>query len=278
MLGKQDIEVIQMEVPRDDGHQVYVPSIIWNKLQEELEHELDQRFSTFGLVYRISVFKSNFSTEEVVGMEWYAYVIFYSVSGAKNALKQSGKIKVGETEIQIRKKHHYRPHTKRELPLYKAQELLTFYFGFNCWSSEVVYMEREPEGESPDHFRYACMVRVKMPKENLCSEGLGVAEVPFSPTAPSSRGIAHMTARRFAYQSAMKTAFSKFVIIILGNGKITVEVDTTQEDIYVYDPAWDNPVVKVNEINYDPEAEEECEDLDDITEEELNALLDAPLL
>lgn len=44
----------------------------------------------------------------------------------------------------------------------------------------------------------------------------------------------------------MKTAFSKFVIIILGNGKITVEVDTTQEDIYVYDPAWDNPVVKVN--------------------------------
>lgn len=51
---------------------------------------------------------------------------------------------------------------------------------------------------------------------------------------------------RFAYQSAMKTAFSKFIIIILGNGKITVEVDTTQEDIYVYDPAWDNPVVKVN--------------------------------
>lgn len=43
----------------------------------------------------------------------------------------------------------------------------------------------------------------------------------------------------------MKIAFSKFIIIILGNGKITVEVDTTQEDIYVYDPAWDNPVVKV---------------------------------
>lgn len=48
----------------------------------------------------------------------------------------------------------------------------------------------------------------------------------------------------------MKTAFSKFVIIILGNGKITVEVDTTQEDIYVYDPAWDNPVVKVNLYRY----------------------------
>lgn len=91
--------------------------------------------------------KFNF-TLHFSGMEWYAYVIFYSVSGAKNALKQSGKIKVGETEIQIRKKHHYRPHTKRELPLYKAQELLTFYFGFNCWSSEVVYVSMDFLGRS----------------------------------------------------------------------------------------------------------------------------------
>lgn len=74
------------------------------------------------------------------GTEWYAYIIFYSVQGVKNAMRQTGKLIVGETEIQIRKKFRYGVHVKRLLPLCKAQELLTHYFGFNCWSSEVVYV------------------------------------------------------------------------------------------------------------------------------------------
>ncbi|KAG7161854.1 putative DNA repair protein RAD52-like [Homarus americanus] len=82
---------------------------------------------------------------------------------------------------------------------------------------------------------------------------------------------------RFAFQSAMKAAFSKFIIIRLKNGKITAEVDTTQCDPLIYDPAWDNPVVKVNDVNYDPDDEEECEDLEDMTEEQLEELLNVPL-
>lgn len=43
----------------------------------------------------------------------------------------------------------------------------------------------------------------------------------------------------------MKSAFGKFVIIKLRNGKVTVEVDTTQTDLQMYDPSWDSTEVEV---------------------------------
>ena len=43
----------------------------------------------------------------------------------------------------------------------------------------------------------------------------------------------------------MKAAFGKFVIIKLRNGKVTVEVDTTQTDLEMYDPLWDSTEVEV---------------------------------
>ena len=43
----------------------------------------------------------------------------------------------------------------------------------------------------------------------------------------------------------MKAAFGKLVIIRLRNGKVTVEVDTTQTDLEIYNPAWDTTAVEV---------------------------------
>lgn len=43
----------------------------------------------------------------------------------------------------------------------------------------------------------------------------------------------------------MKAAFGKFVIVKLRNGKVTVEVDTTQTDLQIYYRTWDNQLVEV---------------------------------
>lgn len=43
----------------------------------------------------------------------------------------------------------------------------------------------------------------------------------------------------------MKAAFGKFIIIRLRNGKVMAEVDTTQTDLQIYNPVWDNTVVEV---------------------------------
>ncbi|KAG0725333.1 hypothetical protein GWK47_038817 [Chionoecetes opilio] len=128
--------------------------------------------------------------------------------------------------------------------------------------------------------RYVCLVRVRMPMEGLCSEGLGVSECPCNPQSPHARAESIKCARRFAFNSAMKAAFAKFIIIRLRNGKVMAEVDTTQADLQIYNPAWDNPLVKVIDIDHDPEEEDSDEEfalLEDIDEDELEALLDATL-
>ncbi|XP_071548292.1 RAD52 motif-containing protein 1-like isoform X5 [Panulirus ornatus] len=274
-----DIEMIPFEAPQDEGHQVYLPWIKWNSCQEHLEKELEEKFSQFGLLHRVVAHRSRYchATQEESENIWFAYVIFYSTWDFNQALQQDGKMIIGDSKVRIKEKRSNRPYKKIMLPLYKAQELLTYYFGFNCWTSKVVYLEREREINKSDTLRYICMVRVRMPREELCSEGVGIGEALFDVASPISKGCSFTCAQRFAFYSAMQAAFSKFNIIRLRNGKITAEVDTTQCDPLVHDPAWDRPLLKVNDINYNPENEEECEDLEDITEEQLEALLDVTL-
>ncbi|XP_045117718.1 RAD52 motif-containing protein 1-like isoform X3 [Portunus trituberculatus] len=143
-------------------------------------------------------------------------------------------------------------------------------------TQEDLELERDDE-EQKDSVRYICLVRVRMPKEGLCSEGLGLGEAPCTTQSPQGRGQSVACARRFAINSAMKAAFGKFVIIKLRNGKVTVEVDTTQTDLQMYDPLWDSTEVEVNDIDHDPEEEDSDEEfamLQDIDDEELGALLD----
>ncbi|KAK8726870.1 hypothetical protein OTU49_010103 [Cherax quadricarinatus] len=274
-----DIEVIPFESPKDDDHQLYLPWIKWNDSQENLENELEEKFTRFGLIHRASVYRSRLSFINEVETDnlWYGYVSFYSTWDFERALHSDGKIKIGEKEIKIIKKKNNRPHKRIFLSVHKAQNLLTHYFGFNCWTSKVIYLEREEEVNVPNVVRYICMVHIKLPKEELCSEGVGTGEVPLNNASPVSRGYAFCCARRFAYHSALKAAFSKFIIIRLKNGKVTIEVDTTQCDPIKYHPAWDESLIKVNNVNYDPEEEEECEEFENITEEQLEEFLNASM-
>ncbi|XP_068241509.1 RAD52 motif-containing protein 1-like [Palaemon carinicauda] len=271
MASATDIELIPMEVPIGQGYQIYIKKIIWSGIQELLEQELDKLFSVFGCVFRIVVRPSPEESEE-----WYAYVTFFSTRAAKSVVEQKGKLILDGQPLKINYSQSSKLR-KYELSLGKMQELLTYYFGFNCWTSEIVFMERELEPAEPNTVQYLCFVRVKMPKEGLCSEGLGLSSVPCNLDSPVSRGSAFSCSQKFAMHAALKSAFSKFIIIVLANGKVTVEVDTTKQDPLIYDPAWDNPVIKVKDIFYDPEDEDECDDLDDMTEEQLEEILNQPI-
>ncbi|XP_045117717.1 RAD52 motif-containing protein 1-like isoform X2 [Portunus trituberculatus] len=236
--------------------------------------EIRKLFAQYGPIHRVT------ARREACGAEgdnvWYGYVAYFSAFDAEEVLRQSGKMIFGGRRIRLKKKNRLNGFENHGLSLHKSQELLMHYFGFNCWTSEIVYLERDDE-EQKDSVRYICLVRVRMPKEGLCSEGLGLGEAPCTTQSPQGRGQSVACARRFAINSAMKAAFGKFVIIKLRNGKVTVEVDTTQTDLQMYDPLWDSTEVEVNDIDHDPEEEDSDEEfamLQDIDDEELGALLD----
>ncbi|XP_050688533.1 RAD52 motif-containing protein 1-like isoform X5 [Eriocheir sinensis] len=165
---------------------------------------------------------------------------------------------------------------------------MTFFSRFDCeealrHNGKILVLghkfERVNKEDLKDAVRYLCLVRIRMPREGLCSEGLGLGEAPLKAKSAAGRGESLSTARRFAFHTAMKAAFSKFIIIKLRNGKVTVEVDTTQTDLQIYQSAWDNPLVEVIDIAHDPEEEDSDDDdiaaiFEDMEDEELDNLLD----
>lgn len=272
-----EIEFIRLKVPQGEEYIVYIPFIGWKGEIEELQQEVEEKFSVCGPVYNARVYKSrNLDVTEDGSTVYFGFVTYYSENARKRALKLNGYIKVGGETVKVRKKATNQSEIEMNLPLQKAQNLLTFYLGFNCWTSKVVYIEKEPEEEGEKIVRFVCLVRVDLPREGIYSEGVGIGESPYNTDTPSSKANAFMLARRFSFYSAQTAAFNKFIIIRLGNGKTQAELDTTQNDPLVYDPAWDNPEVKVNDILYNPEEEDES-GLDGLSESQLDNLLDASI-
>lgn len=70
---------------------------------------------------------------------WIAYTIFFSSWDCKKVIND-GRITIGGNTVNVKRKGARRPHEDVPLPVHKAQDLLTYYFGFNCWTSEVVYV------------------------------------------------------------------------------------------------------------------------------------------
>lgn len=83
--------------------------------------------------------KENF-TESFRDNVWYGYVAFFSTFDCEEALRQSGKIIIGNNRVKVKKKENTKGFKDHALSLHKSQELLTYYFGFNCWSSEIVHV------------------------------------------------------------------------------------------------------------------------------------------
>ena len=79
----------------------------------------------------------------------------------------------------------------------------------------------------------------------LDCEGAGMCNIPddchgdykvFSEVAKKSKG------------EAMLDAWSKVVLVIVNCNKVSVEINTTKQDKFFYDPTWDEPVIEVNEV------------------------------
>ncbi|CAL4113555.1 unnamed protein product, partial [Meganyctiphanes norvegica] len=243
----------------------------------DIAQEVEKKFSVCGPVYNARVYKSRRLDVTEDGSDvYFGFVTYYSENARKRALKLSAYIKIGHEPVKITTKSSNKSELQLKLPLHKAQNLLTFYLGFNCWSSKVLYIEKEPEEDGESMIRFVCLVRVDLPQESVYSEGVGIGEAPYNSDTPNSKASAFMLARRFSFYSSMTAAFGKFIIIRLGNGKTQIEVDTTQNDPLVYDPAWDNPEVKVKDLTFSPDEEDES-GLDGLSESQLDNLLDVSI-
>ncbi|XP_076059727.1 RAD52 motif-containing protein 1-like [Oratosquilla oratoria] len=270
MSLEKDAELIRMVVPTGQNHMVYMPSLHFSHdLEYKLEIELEKVLSRFGALHNLHLVASKLDQEG----GFYALASFYSARAARAAIRASGKIKFGEQKLRILPRLRYKmPDREYDLPPHKSTELLSYYLGWNSWTSKVVYMSKEKDEDDEDSFQYVCVVNVELPAWGLSSEGVGISKMP-PLKSPRGRGDIIKASMRFSHRAAMVSALRKIILIELGNGKMLAEVDTTLYDPVHYDSAWDTPGVYVNDLEFDPEDEEEYCALDDMTEEDLDHLL-----
>ncbi|XP_060560881.1 uncharacterized protein LOC132720713 [Ruditapes philippinarum] len=75
-----------------------------------------------------------------------------------------------------------------------------------------------------------------------------------------SRIQATCRCKKLCHQRAIENAFSKVLLIVLGNGKTMVEIDTTKPE-FKCDNIPDDQLIKVNELDDKPDSEAIDEDI-----------------
>lgn len=117
------------------------------------------------------------------------------------------------------------------------------------------------------------MVRLDLKTDGLHAEGLGAWEEIYCTKDPTSRGKAVCKCKKLAYQRAVENAFSKVIIVVLSNGKVAVEVDTTQPELLLTEKVLDDEnVLKINEIDTDTLMfEDDDVTLSEVPEEDIDA-------
>ncbi|XP_046573207.1 RAD52 motif-containing protein 1-like [Haliotis rubra] len=277
-----NVEIIEFTVPTCNRKNLFVTNI---SPQDEL-HVYDLLYATFskyGLLYEVQIFPTAGSCGRRQVSEspgFYAFVKFYSYRSAARAKAElNNRLSVGSSICKVAfAKRRKGDNQITTLSLVKCQELASYYLGFNGWSSNIQILEEDKECVQPDgdlkKIKYFCSVRLDLTNQDLSCDGIGAWEETCSKNDVAGRGGLLAKVQKTAHKRAMENAFSKLVIISLSNGKVSVEVNTTRTDQILRENTVDEAqLLKVNELDEEPEEEEEA-DIDDINLQMLQELED----
>ncbi|XP_071804553.1 RAD52 motif-containing protein 1-like isoform X2 [Asterias amurensis] len=245
-------DIIEFVRPDTNDKNLYVTRIS-NKLTEPAAFEkLHHIFSQFGLLYEVQVLEGrsqpvasegptlseqNCTTTSALcggstGSNLYAFIKYYSTREAQKAQQAvNGKYMLEGRLLRVRFAN--RQHTvEASQTLYHQQcyELASHYLGFNGWSSKIESLKEDKASCEPNTARFIGIVRINVTNHGVHSDGIGVGEVAYSPEDLMSKITAFHRAKKLAIQRASEGAFSKVLIVVLANGKVAVEINSTSVD------------------------------------------------
>ncbi|NXX17001.1 RDM1 protein, partial [Podargus strigoides] len=263
-------EVVEFRVPAGSAQTL----LVWGlEPQPGLEHSLFSAFSKFGPLYSVRAHRN----AAVAGPGYYAIIKFYSAGDASRAQHTcNGQRLFQKSPLKVCVCTKQKGVQQQVLALNsnKCQELANHYLGFNGWSSRIITLQNVSGFENEDlgktlqkrSVKYLCAVEVTMPHHGVRSRGvaLGEADVENSED-PLEFVTASRRVQKLAVGKALSSAFQKILLIVLENGKVAVEYNSTQEELT--DSLTDEELkglVQVNELSleqFDLKEEEVLSDL-----------------
>lgn len=269
------VEIIDFCRPDSNRKNLFVTNIPSTLCEDEIVVKLRDVFEQYGLICGVQVYpaqwKPKYETDQNAGELtgcFYAFVTFYSAMEAARAKDDlRGVLMLADSECKVayakRKKD-----VVEKIPLYfkRCYELVNHYLGFNSWSTEIKTLFEDKENiQDTEHTRtvkYVCLAELTV--TDLKTEGVGVWQESYSKTDPMSKIQATCKCKKLCHQRAIENAFSRVLLIYLCNGKVAVEIDTTKPEFRT-EIIQDDHLIKVNELDDQPESEADVENESEIS-------------
>ncbi|KAM6295356.1 RAD52 motif-containing protein 1 [Aegotheles albertisi] len=231
-------EVVEFRVPTGSAQTL----LVWGLEPEPgLEHSLFSAFSRFGLLYSVRAHRN----AAVAGPGYYAIVKFYSAGDASRAQRAcNGQRLFQKSPLKVCVCTKQKGFQQRALALNsnKCQELANHYLGFNGWSSRIITLQNvsgfdDENGDQAETMqkrsvKYLCAVEVTLPSHGVCTRGVALSEADVEhPEDPLEFVTASRRVQKLAVGKALSHAFQKILLVVLENGKVAVEYNSTPEEL-----------------------------------------------
>lgn len=249
-----DVDVLEFVVPVDNNKTLFVWDIQPTLAEDVIYDRLFGVFSSFGPLYLVKV--SPNAPLHPPGFS--ALIKFYSAAQALKAQQLTdGRSLFQSSPLKVRLSSKQTPHfLSRNKPLGHARclELANHCLGFNGWTSDIIALKEltneEEEGEEGGgvrrrRLRFGCLLQLSFPHHKQTTRGAAVVEDSFTCTGPDVLLQRRCKLQKLVRDRALVQAFTTVLLILLGNGKVMVEVKQTSDQFLL---EQSEGVLQVNEF------------------------------
>lgn len=218
--------MVEFLVPVENNKTVFVWNIEAGRSEAHIYSDLFSVFSGFGPLYLLKL------CDAAPGY-FSALVKYYSFLQAASAQRQTdGKSLFQNKPLKVRLSTKQMPHSlsnSRPLSHTHCLHLANRSLGFNGWSSDIITLkELEPDEEDSEEeaqtLRLGCLLELHFPLHHLSTRGAAVVQDTLTCSDPVELMLKRSKLMKAVKEKALVQAFSSVLLILLGNGKVMLEL------------------------------------------------------
>ncbi|KAM8724210.1 RAD52 motif-containing protein 1 isoform 2-T2 [Acanthopagrus schlegelii] len=291
-----EVDILEFQVPVENNKTLFVWDIQPSHTEAQIYEDLYAVFSSFGPLYLLKVCPN----APLNPPGFYALIKFYSAAQASKAQRQTdGRLLFQSSPLKVRLSSKQTPHflcdSSRPLSHARCLELANHCLGFNGWTSDIITLkeltneeeeEEEEEGGGGQwrRLKFGCLLQLSFPHHAQTTRAAAVVEDRFTCTGEdrftctgedrfTCTGEDRFTCtgpdvllqkrcklQKVVREKALVQAFATVLLILLGGGKVMVELKQTSDQFL---PEQTEGVLQVNELTWSQLAPDEEEDDDD---------------
>ncbi|XP_048053620.1 RAD52 motif-containing protein 1 isoform X2 [Megalobrama amblycephala] len=267
-----EVDIIEFKVPLENNKTIFIWDIQPTFSEAHIYESLWSVYSAFGALYLLKVCPN----ATVAEPGFYAMVKFYSSVQASKAQRATDKqclFQSSPLKVRLSTKQNLSFYSTKPLSLSKCHNLANHYLGFGGWSTRIITLKdiskcvedgcQEEADDQGVFLKYGCIAELTFPQHGVSCQGVGVAEeIIDNDRDPEEKLRKRGILMKRAKDKAVVVAFEKVLLMILGNGKLAIEIKYDPDEILPEENS--EGVIKVNDISWN-----EFEGADSHTEDDI---------